>query len=1267
MSTRRTVRKITPQHIEYFDAQYWPVIVALVVLCGITAGAILTLLSGILMWGSLIGLAVAVPVTIFVLERLDNRQLRRALQLAIIISMSVHMLILVVASLTDIFGKERTKITEHTMKRPQRTLLVSQRNQPRIWEKVPQHDVPEPEVEVEKQNTTTQPTPQEIPVKPEPKNVDKQLSKSAQRSQTVPRFDESPSQLASATNSRRQNNSRNMPRTSQQVSTEAAQPSSTASRSEATPNDSVATNKRASESASASSAPAKTSEPKTSAPRVSQSAQRRRSEASANNSSEPSRSTARIRRSTASMPKTSAKAVVKSTQPAASKSTAETAPRDVTEPVTQRERKSIAERRPIQDLPTPRNTSTQSVVKSSARRTQPTPAPPSIAQPSANPVNPRRSRRNAPMTASTQPVEAPSAATSPSESGTSRLQPTAASVTQSRSTAVGSGVSKNVSVNKGSVPSTAVRASDMANRRQSTSSDLTPSLTSMQRSNVRRSTSNHRQVETALKADTTMPSKMVGSSNPASRTATASAATVDSASSAHRSDVSAEKGESQLDIGPTKVVTETTAQKRAGGGQPTLDNLQLEPVAQTRRSTGGRAPTLDADRGAVTAANNQPNSQPTSSDQNTPAESAVAANRSRGTDSLAGEPTETLREGPKSDHIASELEGLLSDNRARRSNNASDAASSEEDEDDEEQRGNARTRLAQAPQTNSRVNFSPDATGGTANSGSSSQSLNADSAEVASEGRGQSNTAPSAGRTLSKSASQVSSVDGGSAQRRSQSGSGSSDSELPATAAASRRSNQRGSGTGLSTRATEIAGGTPKQGQNRQGTQDVAAESVVEVDRGNKMGSIELQVAANPGPAGLDVDPSTRVGVKARPASRESDDLQTDINTRFKRNHSGGQPALARDAVVAKEAFHGRNANQGGGGPQTEQAIELGLEFLARNQQTDGRWTLGEFDKQSTLHQNQLNSDTAATGLAVIAFQGAGYNHREFKYARQLNRAVEWLVANQDADGCLYIKSDSSSDGVCRFYSHAIATLALTEAYGMTQDEKLKKPIEEAIRYIAETQDPEGGGWRYFAELPDRMTDTSVTGWMLMSLQSARLSDFDVPPKVFDRIEDWLDGAQGPDNPSLYRYNPLGKDTAKISRAEGRKVSPTMTSVGLLMRLYMGWDRTDVKFQRGADYLLKHPPSDATITQRDTYYWYYATQVMRHAGGTHWETWNAKLHPLLLNSQKQTGPMAGSWHPYLPIPDRWGHAGGRLYVTTMNLLSLEVNYRLLPLYDETVK
>jgi hypothetical protein len=153
----------------------------------------------------------------------------------------------------------------------------------------------------------------------------------------------------------------------------------------------------------------------------------------------------------------------------------------------------------------------------------------------------------------------------------------------------------------------------------------------------------------------------------------------------------------------------------------------------------------------------------------------------------------------------------------------------------------------------------------------------------------------------------------------------------------------------------------------------------------------------------------------------------------------------------------------------------------------------------------------------------------------------------------------------------------------------------------------------------------------------------------------------------LYCYNPFAPDTDQ--QRHGRRPSLTMTSVGLLMRLYLGWKRDNPNMVKGAEYLAEHLPANGSARdpQRDTYYWYYATQVMFHMGGEHWKAWNDRLHPLLVNSQVKQGPLAGSWHPRQPVPDRWAPHAGRLYVTTMNLLSLEVYYRHLPLYEDTLK
>lgn len=391
---------------------------------------------------------------------------------------------------------------------------------------------------------------------------------------------------------------------------------------------------------------------------------------------------------------------------------------------------------------------------------------------------------------------------------------------------------------------------------------------------------------------------------------------------------------------------------------------------------------------------------------------------------------------------------------------------------------------------------------------------------------------------------------------------------------------------------------------------------------------------------------------------------------RFRRKDLGG-PARQRAAVpVPAPAFKQRMrrnedaANEdlkalGQLGPQTEEAIERGLEFLAKYQRDDGSWHLNDFGEQP-----RMRSDTAATALALLAFQGAGYSHEQFKYQATCKRAIDWLRSVQRQNGDLYASMDEASDRNAWLYSHAIATLALCEAYGMTQDETIRDNAQRAVNFLVYSQDPQAGGWRY---TPRIGSDTSVTGWGMMALKSAELSGLKVPAETYAGINKWLNSSEASMRERyLYRYN-WQANTPQTQH--GRIPTPVMTSVGLLMRLYLGWRRTNPDMVRGTDWLLQRPPAMGTpqAPLRDTYYWYYATQVLFHMGGERWRAWYSRLYPILIESQELDGEYAGSWNPGGEIPDAWGEYAGRLYVTTMNLLSLEVTYRHLPIYDATAQ
>jgi hypothetical protein len=393
------------------------------------------------------------------------------------------------------------------------------------------------------------------------------------------------------------------------------------------------------------------------------------------------------------------------------------------------------------------------------------------------------------------------------------------------------------------------------------------------------------------------------------------------------------------------------------------------------------------------------------------------------------------------------------------------------------------------------------------------------------------------------------------------------------------------------------------------------------------------------------------------------------ISGRFLQRSSGGVgPTLAEVPVRSPSASFSGRGNRPGNGPgngpggegpdgKTEASIEQGLAFLARMQAADGHWSLHQFPGATDADTGIIHSDGAATGLALLAYLGAGYDHYDDKYHDIVRRGLEYLLKHQKPDGDLYIPADEVTNESAWLYSHAISSIALCEAYGMTGDKKLHDSAQKALDFIVASQHPTLGGWRY---MPRSESDTSVTGWQTTALKSGELAGLKVPKEAYQRVAKWLDSAQvAPHDASRYIYNSQNPKPQEPRFAN----RPTMTSVALLVRMYLGWGRDNPDLLRGADYIKANLPRLSDIDTRDTYYWYYATQVMFQLKGDYWKAWSERLHPLLVNSQIPDGNWAGSWDPGGRVPDCWGAHGGRIYVTTMNLLSLEVYYRHLPIYE----
>jgi hypothetical protein len=335
--------------------------------------------------------------------------------------------------------------------------------------------------------------------------------------------------------------------------------------------------------------------------------------------------------------------------------------------------------------------------------------------------------------------------------------------------------------------------------------------------------------------------------------------------------------------------------------------------------------------------------------------------------------------------------------------------------------------------------------------------------------------------------------------------------------------------------------------------------------------------------------------------------------------------------------------------PENRTAIDRGLEFLARVQLDDGRWQFRNLRRtvDPNAERPSPRADAAATGLALLAFLGAGHDHVDGRYRRVVADGLDYLIRSQQADGEFFPLDGRPTSELTQFYSHGIAALALCEAYGMTGDEELRGPAQKSLDFLAGAHHTEPGGWRF---LPGIDADAAAIGWQLATLRSGQLAGLTVDPQTMSTIRAFL---------------------ARTRADDSRQSTPVASAVGMAVELHLGDAPTADRFRPVADELLAHLPEvsdapDDSLTfaadssQRNTYYWYYGSEAMYQLGGDDWNAWSQQLYPPLLKSQTQDGPLAGSWSPAQLAAGGPATSGGRLYLTAMNLLSLEIQNRNVP-------
>jgi hypothetical protein len=358
------------------------------------------------------------------------------------------------------------------------------------------------------------------------------------------------------------------------------------------------------------------------------------------------------------------------------------------------------------------------------------------------------------------------------------------------------------------------------------------------------------------------------------------------------------------------------------------------------------------------------------------------------------------------------------------------------------------------------------------------------------------------------------------------------------------------------------------------------------------------------------------------------------------------QPTVPEVYADRAESRRAAAAAERGGSVETEQAVQAALAWLAAAQAADGRWDAarhgaGRARQTGGQHHGSVGaqSDHGVTGLALLAFLGAGSTHRSGAHAHQVESGLRFLLSRQRADGSLA----GDAEFFAALYCHGMATLALAECTALTADDSLRPALDRAVRHTLAMQHPLTGGWRYAAG--DR-GDTSQLGWQVMVLTSARQAGIDGLEPAEARARTFLQSVSSGGAGGLAAYR------------AGERPSMAMTAEALVCRMFLGMPVDHPAATEALAMIGGSPPDRA---RPNAYAWYYATLASFHAGGPQWARWNASLQAALLPLQRRDGgPLTGSWDPD-PV---WGMHGGRVYATALAAMTLEVYYRYLPMHRQ---
>jgi len=356
-------------------------------------------------------------------------------------------------------------------------------------------------------------------------------------------------------------------------------------------------------------------------------------------------------------------------------------------------------------------------------------------------------------------------------------------------------------------------------------------------------------------------------------------------------------------------------------------------------------------------------------------------------------------------------------------------------------------------------------------------------------------------------------------------------------------------------------------------------------------------------------------------------------------------------AVQGQERSRPRRSPAVGLDRKTEAAVQQGLAYLARRQNTDGSWTDRVGRKVYTSYRGKVGEHVGVTALGGLAFlsNGAVPHGGPGKYVdrygvtvfghRVVEKAVDFLIEHTAETGFMSFNGS-------RMYSHAFGALFLAEAYGMgySRGGRLKAALKRAIAMIENSQNEEGG-WRYRPIAED--SDMSITVCQVMALRAANNAGVGVRKETIDKAVRYVRNSFLP-TVGAFTYQ-LGPEF----RGVPSRHSFALTAAGVATLYGAGEYNATKIIHRAVDYIWNNRPHYTEARYHFDYYYgqYYAVQAMFQKGDDDWARWyDDYIKPDLLALQEQPGGF-------------WTDLVGSSYATAMACIILQFPNQYLPITE----